>query len=121
MPEGAFLLDGHPASKAELLPFLPVLRIGHACNAAKLVAPEGDGRLEGGGDPTEGALLVAARKAGLDRQFDLRLRPVVRRLAFEAKRKRMSTIHRALPRRACWSPTSRVRPCSCWSTAPRRW
>jgi magnesium-transporting ATPase (P-type) len=42
-------------------------------------------------------LLVAARKAGLDRQFDLRLRPVVRRLAFEAKRKRMSTIHRALP------------------------
>ena len=74
-----------------------MLRIGHACNAAKLVAPEGDGRLAGGGDPTEGALLVAARKAGLDRQFDLRLRPVVRRLAFEAKRKRMSTIHRALP------------------------
>jgi magnesium-transporting ATPase (P-type) len=98
VPDGAFLVDGHRATKAELLPFLPVLRIGHACNAAKLIAPEAD---DGGwqvlGDPTEGALLVAARKAGLDREFDLRLRPVVRRLAFEAKRKRMSTIHRALP------------------------
>jgi P-type Ca2+ transporter type 2C len=96
-PQGAFLVDGHPATKAELLPFLPVLRIGHACNAAKLLAPEADGGWRVLGDPTEGALLVAARKAGLDREFDLRLRPVVRRLAFEAKRKRMSTIHRALP------------------------
>jgi Ca2+-transporting ATPase len=98
VPEGVFRIGDRPATKAELIPFLPILRIGHTCNTARLLGPQAQG--EGWrvlGDPTEGALLVAARKAGLDPDFDLRLRPVVRRLAFEAKRKRMSTIHRALP------------------------
>ncbi len=98
VPDGAFLLAGRPATRAELVSFLPVLRIGHLCNSATLAAPEG--QAEGWrvlGDPTEAALLVAAAKAGLDRAFDTRLRPVVRKLAFDAKRKRMSTIHRALP------------------------
>jgi magnesium-transporting ATPase (P-type) len=49
------------------------------------------------GDPTEGALLAVAARAGLDREFDLHLRPLVRSLAFDPKRKRMSTIHKALP------------------------
>ncbi len=97
-PDGGLIVEGHAATGGELITFLPVLRIGHMCNSARLLAPEGDGepwRILG--DPTEGALLVVAEKAGLDRGLDTRLRPVVRRLAFEPKRKRMSTIHRALP------------------------
>jgi potassium/sodium efflux P-type ATPase len=96
--QGQILVDGQPATKADLVTFQPVLRIGHMCNTARLLAPD-DERTEWRmlGDPTEGALLVAALKAGLDRAFDERLRPVVRKLAFEPRRKRMSTIHRALP------------------------
>ena len=79
-------------------------RSSPSCGSATCATPPGwlRPRHEGAqwrmlGDPTEGALLVAAAKAGLDRAFDERLRPVVRKLAFEPKRKRMSTIHRALP------------------------
>ncbi len=97
-PTGSVTIDGANAERADLVPFLPILRIGHMCSSARLVAPESDGGAwEIRGDPTEGALLVAASRAGLDRDLDLRLRPVVRQLAFDPKRKRMSTIHRALP------------------------
>ena len=46
------------------------------------------------GDPTEGALLVAARKAGLSAEaLDARL-PRVGEVPFSSERKLMSTIHR---------------------------
>ena len=49
-------------------PNLPVLkeclRAGLLCNDAQLARQ--DGRLAVQGDPTEGALMVAAQKAGLD-------------------------------------------------------
>lgn len=60
----------------------------HANNAALL---ERDARWSVEGDPTEGALLVAARKAGLQADgFGLR----VGEIPFSSERKRMSTIHR---------------------------
>ncbi len=46
------------------------------------------------GDPTEGALVVAAAKAGLHREKVERLYPRVAEIPFDAERKRMSTIHR---------------------------
>ena len=97
-PVGAFLVDGRLVGETELVAFLPTLRIGHMCNTATLQRGDDEGAAwRATGDPTEIALLVAAAKAGLDRAFDLRLRPTVRRLAFDPGRKRMSTIHRALP------------------------
>jgi P-type Ca2+ transporter type 2C len=97
-PEGDILIDGHVVTHSELAALLPALRVVHMCNTARLVPPDGEnGVWRIAGDPTEGALLVAASKARLDRDFDQRLRPTVRRLAFDAERKRMSTIHRALP------------------------
>jgi P-type Ca2+ transporter type 2C len=55
---------------------------------------EHDGRWTVQGDPTEGALLVAARKAGLDPEaLDDRL-PRVGEVPFSSERKLMSTLHR---------------------------
>jgi P-type Ca2+ transporter type 2C len=55
---------------------------------------ERDGRWTVQGDPTEGALLVAARKAGLRADaLDARL-PRVAELPFSSERKLMSTVHR---------------------------
>ena len=55
---------------------------------------ERDGRWTVQGDPTEGALLVAARKAGLqDELLDARF-PRVSELPFSSERKLMSTVHR---------------------------
>ena len=97
-PTGDVMVGGAPATRSDLIPLRPLLRIGHMCSSARLVAPrDAGGAWQIRGDPTEGALLAAAARAGLDRDEDLRLRPVVRELAFDPKRKRMSTIHRALP------------------------
>ncbi len=55
---------------------------------------EHEGRWTVQGDPTEGALLVAARKAGLDPgRLDERL-PRLGEVPFSAERKLMSTVHR---------------------------
>ncbi len=95
-PAGDVAVDGRPASPAERSDLVPALRIAHLCNTAQLLAPEVSGdEWRGIGDPTEVALLVAAARAGLDRATDLEVYPIVRTLAFEPKRKRMSTVHRA--------------------------
>jgi len=65
---------------------------GALCNDAKLV-DEGDDRFHTMGDPTEGALVVAAAKMGywkssLDSSF-----PRAAELPFDSDRKRMTTVH----------------------------
>ena len=52
-----------------------LLRCAVLCNRARLVPADdaGDWRIQG--DPTEGALLVAARKAGVDEHAALRAEP----------------------------------------------
>jgi len=65
-----------------------------ADRANNAVVQERDGRWTVQGDPTEGALLVAARKAGLRSEaLDERL-PRVAEVPFSSERKLMSTIHR---------------------------
>src|ERR1700754_671618 len=64
-----------------------------ADRANNAVLQQKDGRWTVQGDPTEGALLVAARKAGLDRgQLDSRFARVGE-VPFSSERKLMSTIH----------------------------
>ena len=53
-----------------------------------------DGRWTVQGDPTEGALLVAARKAGLDPDALEKQLPRVGEVPFSSERKLMSTLHR---------------------------
>jgi len=45
------------------------------------------------GDPTEGALLVTAKKAGFDYINELRQEPRIFLLPFDSNRKRMSSVH----------------------------
>lgn len=64
------------------------------CNNARLLPPNGESsRWAILGDPTEAALLVAARKGGLDLDDEAKWMPRVRELPFDSRRKRMSTIH----------------------------
>jgi len=112
VPEGAFSAEGvrleRPADHPDLR---EVLLAAGLCNDARLIPPRrgdrhdatGEVLLNAGehgdrwsilGDPTEAALLVVARKAGIDLDAELRRLPRLRELPFESRRKRMSTIHR---------------------------
>ena len=68
--------------------FSNLLEIGALCNNASLQ----DGSVIG--DPTEGALLVGARKAGLNRADLERIYQRVDEIPFDAKKKYMVTFHR---------------------------
>ena len=77
-----------------------LLRAAALCNDARLVPPDAAGsnaRWTALGDPTEAALLVAARKAGLDPDREAHDLPRLRELPFDSRRKRMSTLHGVPP------------------------
>jgi magnesium-transporting ATPase (P-type) len=93
-PGGTLLADGRPLQAAELALATPLLRVAALCNDARLQRQ--GGRWRCAGDPTEGALLILARKGGIERGDAERSAHRVREFPFESSRKRMSTIH-ALP------------------------
>jgi Ca2+-transporting ATPase len=92
-PVGEVRRDGGGAIDGALrLELHRVLAAADRANNASV--RERDGRWTVQGDPTEGALLVAARKAGLlERELEARL-PRVGEVPFSSERKLMSTIHR---------------------------
>ena len=72
-----------------------VARVAASCNDATLHPPlSADGAWSVTGDPTEGALLVAAAKLGLDLVAWRAETPRVAEVAFDASRRRMTTAHR---------------------------
>ena len=87
-PEGAFsAADGRPNDEAALR---RALLIGARCNNAQ-VRPRAAGGWEVVGDPTEGALLTAARKAGVAAADRGRL---LYEIPFDSERKTMSVVVR---------------------------
>ncbi|MCZ7555189.1 MAG: cation-translocating P-type ATPase [Bacteroidia bacterium] len=70
------------------------LAAGALCNDASLQPDPQTGRSVALGDPTEGALLVAASQGGLDKSDLEHIVPRVAELPFDADRKRMTTVHR---------------------------
>ena len=93
-PEGDFVLDDATLPKDEALRRLePMMRAMSFCNDSKVLAPADDKGWRVIGDPTEGCLLVAARKAGFDLDQELVDRPKIYELPFESVRKRMSVVH----------------------------
>jgi len=69
---------------------------GVLANDARLLEPDDEGGRSWSvlGDPTEGALVVAAAKVGLDAASEAGRRPRVDELPFDSARRRMSTVHR---------------------------
>ncbi|OGN96108.1 MAG: ATPase [Chloroflexi bacterium RBG_13_51_36] len=64
---------------------------GTLCNDAVLREKEGRWTIQG--DPTEGALVVAAEKAGIRQHETRQQSPRVEEIPFSSERKRMTTIH----------------------------
>jgi magnesium-transporting ATPase (P-type) len=72
-----------------------LLEITALCNSAKLEPPSDRNRSWSiVGDPTDGALLVAAIKYGLNPQSMLAQKPIRNVIPFDSRRKRMTTIHK---------------------------
>jgi len=91
-PAGVILnADGQPVDGDDKSDVQLFLRIAALCGDARV--EERDGRWQCSGDPTEGALLVAAIKGGLERDTQEQATPRVREFPFESNRQRMSTIH----------------------------
>lgn len=93
-PEGEITLHGIPVTVAAHPALVECLRAGLLCNDSELV--EEEGRWDVRGDPTEGALLVVAYKAGI--HLDQWL-PRLDTIPFESEHQYMATLHDAGPNR----------------------
>ncbi|MEM2911824.1 MAG: cation-translocating P-type ATPase [Candidatus Bathyarchaeia archaeon] len=71
-----------------------LLQIGALCNNASLRRNNQNNAWEIFGDPTEGALIVAAAKAGLEKEALEKTYPRAGEIPFTSERKRMTTVHK---------------------------
>ncbi len=91
-PDGEIRLDGQKSAAPHTAPLLELATVLLACNNAHLVQTEGAWQTVG--DPTEGALLVAGRKAGADRARLDREQPRHHEIPFDSDRKLSAVIRR---------------------------
>ncbi|MFA4872930.1 MAG: cation-translocating P-type ATPase [Patescibacteria group bacterium] len=90
-PRGEFLWQGQPYPLTDNLRLL--LQAAALSSDARLAKTDGVWDLKG--DPTEGALVVAAEKAGLQKEFmDEQFRRVAE-IPFSSESKRMTTLHQS--------------------------
>jgi Ca2+-transporting ATPase len=93
-PIGEFTVEGKTLSQ-DAASVERLLEISAMCNSAKVDPPSDRNKSWSViGDPTDGALLVAALKHGLNIDSLLYQRPIVHMIPFDSKRKRMTTIHK---------------------------
>ena len=98
-PEGDFSKNDEPVDPRTHRALFECLTAGMLCNGARLVATNGEWRVEG--DPTEGALLTSARKAGLSPEVTAGDQPRLDALPFESQHQYMATLHGAGPDQPC--------------------
>jgi Ca2+-transporting ATPase len=90
-PAGSFDNEGTLAFPDTRPDAMALLTGGLLCSDARLEKDGGGYRMVG--DPTEGALVVAAAKAGLWREEIEARMPRLAEIPFDSERKRMSTVH----------------------------
>lgn len=89
-PKGKFLLEGHSIKPSSDDDLFTALRASVLCNGAELKISENAARIVG--DPTEGALLTAAAKAGIFKDALEREFIFADEIPFDSERKRMTMI-----------------------------
>lgn len=90
-PQGEFLVSGQAIDIATHSALQETLQCGLLCNDANLVRTAQLWKIEG--DPTEGALVVVAQKAGLERKALLQRLPRIDTIPFESAYQYMATLH----------------------------
>jgi len=95
-PTGDLTVNGQSVDVPAGSPVARLLTTAGLCNDAALIAPtEEDGEWSIVGDPTEGALLALAAKAGLESDVLCDQFPRIAEIAFDSDRKAMTTLHRS--------------------------
>lgn len=90
-PSGSFLKDGREIDPSNEPALFELLRAGFLCNDALLREKEDSWLIEG--DPTEGALIVAAMKSGQITENDKKKMPRTDEIPFESENQFMVTLH----------------------------
>ncbi|MGI6141366.1 MAG: cation-translocating P-type ATPase [Caldicoprobacterales bacterium] len=95
-PEGSLTIDGREVDLDRQPAVSRLLEIQALCNDARLehITEEGSDEWRIIGDPTEGAMIVAAAKAGIDRDEINKARPRLQEIPFDSQRKLMTTFHK---------------------------
>jgi Ca2+-transporting ATPase len=90
VPDGGFVENGAPVEPSPALRAL----LQAAAQASDALLHERDGQWRIEGDPTEAALVVAARKAGMDAAALSGQEPRTGEIPFTSERRQMTTLHR---------------------------
>ncbi|MFQ5997082.1 MAG: cation-translocating P-type ATPase, partial [Dehalococcoidales bacterium] len=93
VPRGEFRRNGQRVSLENERTLTLLLRIGALCNNALLTRREDDECCDIFGDPTEGALLVAATKAGMNKEKLEKTFPRLDEIPFQSEKQYMATLH----------------------------
>ncbi|MFN2184287.1 MAG: cation-translocating P-type ATPase [Anaerolineae bacterium] len=94
-PEGEFQDSGDPVGLEGYPGMRLLLRAGLLCNDSRLeqISDDGQSQWRIAGDPTEGAFVVAAAKAGYYEDSLRAEYPRIAEIPFDSERKRMTTFH----------------------------
>lgn len=100
-PKGEFWFNGKALDASKDMSIQTLMRIGTLCNDTRLVLTDGVWNIKG--DPTEGALVVVAAKAGLLQTEAGTQFPRIDEIPFSSERKRMTTVHSTPEGRVAYS------------------